>query len=124
MTKSSQIWSGFVRHYPPVKPMIKGTLNLPVALRWDVGAASLGFDQFDLRLPVVATVTNKSLDRWQPLKHGWRRRLVRGLARCQQQFYRQSALVHENGRGRYPRPLFTPSDMLVGADDRTIDELQ
>ncbi|AVM75288.1 hypothetical protein MSR1_28180 [Magnetospirillum gryphiswaldense MSR-1] len=90
----------------PVKPMIDGALGLPVARRWDVGAASLGFDQIDQRLPVVATVADKSPGRRQPLKHGWRSRLVRGLARCQQQFYRQSTLIHD---GVIRTPFLSPA---------------
>lgn len=75
---------------------IDRSLNLAVALGWDVGVSAALCDQVDQVLPVIAAICDDDGGGVQPFQQRWRGGLVGGLARCESEADRQSVFVDDD----------------------------
>jgi hypothetical protein len=94
----------------PIEGVVDRALDLAVAAGGDVNPAAAAFNQVDDGAGIVAAVGNRS-------RSGLRSSSKVGAIVLSEDF-------HENGRWRDPDPFFTAGGMLVGADDRRVDQLQ
>lgn len=74
---------------------VDGAANPDVALARDVGGGAAGLDEFNDGAREVAPVGDKVAPQFEPGEQRWRRRLVGGLTRGEEQAHRQAATVDD-----------------------------
>lgn len=109
--------------------------GLAVALGWDVRLAAAVSNEVDNGLCVIAAIGNQGSGGRHPFEQNLDRRFVGGLAGWQDNAQRQTILIHKcidlgaqpstrTADGVIRTSFFPTSGVLVGANDRAVDQMQ